>query len=92
VKTNFDKAPPLAKMFNDGSIDKPNLKGDLMQANSHNQAIPETVITAMETAVNAQLEALADYATPLTADDRRDLLKTGRTWRQDMEHKGVYDR
>jgi hypothetical protein len=48
-----------------------------MQANSHNQAIPEAVITAMETAVSAQLEALAPYATPLTAGDRRDLLKTG---------------
>jgi hypothetical protein len=48
-----------------------------MQANSHNQAIPETVITAMEAAVNAQLEALTSYATPLTADDRKNLLKTG---------------
>jgi hypothetical protein len=38
-------------MFNDGSIDKPNTKGDFMQANSHNHAIPETVITAAETAI-----------------------------------------
>jgi hypothetical protein len=47
-----------------------------MQANSHNHAIPETVITAAETAGNAQLETLAAYATPLTADDRHNLLKT----------------
>ncbi|MDR2784107.1 MAG: hypothetical protein LBB48_09790 [Treponema sp.] len=31
-----------------------------MQTNSHNQAIPEAVITA-ETAINAQLEVLAAY-------------------------------
>jgi hypothetical protein len=48
-----------------------------MQSNSHNQSIPETVITAAETAIDAQLQALAAYATPLTADDRRNLLKTG---------------
>ncbi|MDR0683527.1 MAG: hypothetical protein LBF83_00130 [Spirochaetaceae bacterium] len=48
-----------------------------MQANSHNQAIPETVIAAVEAAIDAQLQALATYATPLTADDRRNLLKTG---------------
>jgi hypothetical protein len=48
-----------------------------MQANSHNQAIPEATITAAETAIDAQLQALAAYASPLTADDRRNLLKTG---------------
>jgi hypothetical protein len=47
-----------------------------MQANSHNQTIPETVIAAVETAIDAQLQALAPYATPLTAEDRRNLLKT----------------
>jgi hypothetical protein len=52
-------------------------KGDPIQANSHNQAIPETVITAAETTINAQLQALTPFATPLTADDRRNLLKTG---------------
>jgi hypothetical protein len=52
-------------------------KGDFMQANSHNQAIPEAVITAAETAIDAQLQALAPYATPLTAEDRHNLLKTG---------------
>jgi hypothetical protein len=48
-----------------------------MQANSHNQAIPETVITAAETAIDAQLQAIIPYATPLTAEDRHSLLKTG---------------
>jgi hypothetical protein len=48
-----------------------------MQAHSHNQAIPETLITAAETAIDAQLQALAPYATPLTAEDRHNLLKTG---------------
>jgi hypothetical protein len=40
-------------MFNGDSTGQPDLKGDLVQANSHNQAIPEPVITAAETAVNA---------------------------------------
>jgi hypothetical protein len=48
-----------------------------MQANSHKQAIPEAVISAVETAIDLQLQALADYATPLTAEDRRALLKMG---------------
>jgi hypothetical protein len=48
-----------------------------MQANSHNQAIPESVISAAETTIDAQLQALTDYATPLTAEDRHNLLKTG---------------
>ena len=48
-----------------------------MHANSHNQAIPEAVITAAETAIDAQLQAIAAYATPLTAEDRHNLLKTG---------------
>jgi hypothetical protein len=48
-----------------------------MQANSHNQAIPEAVISAAEAAIDAQLQALAAYATPLTAEDRRVLLKMG---------------
>jgi hypothetical protein len=48
-----------------------------MQANSHNQAIPAAVISAAETAIDAQLQALAAYATPLTAEDRRVLLKMG---------------
>jgi hypothetical protein len=52
-------------------------KENLMQANSHNHAIPEAVISAAETALDAQLQALATYATPLTAEDRRTLLKMG---------------
>jgi hypothetical protein len=48
-----------------------------MQSNSHNQAIPQGVITAAENAIDAQLQALALYATPLTAEDRHNLLKTG---------------
>jgi hypothetical protein len=52
-------------------------QGDPMHANSHNQAIPEAVITAAETALDAQLQTLAAYATPLTAEDRHNLLKTG---------------
>jgi hypothetical protein len=48
-----------------------------MKANSHNQAIPEAVISAAETAIETQLQALAAYATPLTAEDRRALLKMG---------------
>ena len=48
-----------------------------MRPNSHSQAIPEAVITAAETAIGAQLQALAAYATPLTAEDRHNLLKTG---------------
>ncbi|MDR1325324.1 MAG: hypothetical protein LBK00_04725 [Treponema sp.] len=48
-----------------------------MQAHSHNQAIPETVVTAVETAIDAQLQAVVPYATPLTAEDRHNLLKTG---------------
>ena len=48
-----------------------------MQANSHNQAIPDGVITAAETALDAQLQSLGPYATPLTAEDRRSLLKMG---------------
>jgi hypothetical protein len=47
-------------MSGGGSMDKSNLKGCIMQTNSHNQAIPEAVITA-ETAINAQLEVLAAY-------------------------------
>jgi hypothetical protein len=48
-----------------------------MQANSHNQAIPDAVITAAEAALDAQIQALTPFATPLTAEDRRNLLKTG---------------
>jgi hypothetical protein len=48
-----------------------------MQANSHNQAIPDAVVAAAETAIDAQLQAFAPYATPLTAEDRHNLLKTG---------------
>ena len=44
-----------------------------MQTNSLNQAIPDAVITALD----AQLQALAPYAAPLTAEDRRSLLKMG---------------
>lgn len=48
-----------------------------MKANSHNQAITEIVISAAETALDAQLQALGPYATPLTAEDRHTLLKMG---------------
>lgn len=48
-----------------------------MHANSHTDFIPAAVITGVETALDAQLEALTSYSTPLTADDRRNLLKTG---------------
>jgi hypothetical protein len=48
-----------------------------MQANSHNQAIPDAVVARAETAIDAQLQVLAPYATPLTAEDRHNLLKTG---------------
>jgi hypothetical protein len=48
-----------------------------MQANSHNHAVPEAVISAAEAALDAQLQALAAYATPLTAEDRHVLLKMG---------------
>jgi hypothetical protein len=48
-----------------------------MKVNSHSQAIPEAVISAAETALEAQLQAIAAYATPLTPEDRRTLLKMG---------------
>lgn len=48
-----------------------------MQSNSHNQAVPDAVINAAEAAIDAQLQAIAPYATPLTAEDRRVLLKMG---------------
>jgi hypothetical protein len=48
-----------------------------MQANSHIQAIPEAAVTAAEAALDAQLQALAPFSTPLTAEDRQSLLKTG---------------
>ena len=48
-----------------------------MKANSHNQAITEIVISAAETALDAQFQALCPYATPLTAEDRHTLLKMG---------------
>ena len=48
-----------------------------MQSNSHSQAIPEAIISAAETAVTTQLQAITPYATPLTAEDRRTLLKMG---------------
>jgi hypothetical protein len=37
-----------------------------MKQDSHNQAIPEAVVSAAETAIDAQLQALTAYATPLT--------------------------
>jgi hypothetical protein len=48
-----------------------------MQANAHSQSIPDAVITAAEAALDAQLQAFAPYATPLTAEDRHNLLKMG---------------
>jgi hypothetical protein len=48
-----------------------------MQPNNHNKPVPDTVIAAAETALDAQLQAFASYATPLTPDDRRSLLKMG---------------
>ncbi|MDR1399451.1 MAG: hypothetical protein LBJ41_05980 [Treponema sp.] len=48
-----------------------------MKSKTHNQTIPEAVISAAETALDVQLQAIAPYATPLTAEDRRDLLKMG---------------
>jgi hypothetical protein len=47
-----------------------------MQSN-HHEAAPEGVISAAESALDAQLQALAPYATPLTAENRRNLLKMG---------------
>jgi hypothetical protein len=48
-----------------------------MPSKNHNQSIPKDVITAAEAAIDAQLKALTAYATPLTSDDRHNLLKTG---------------
>jgi hypothetical protein len=48
-----------------------------MQIDSHRYAIPEAVISAAETSLDTQLQALTAYATPLTAEDRRTLLKMG---------------
>ena len=48
-----------------------------MQSNTHNQAVPEAVINVAETSIEAQLQAIGSYATPLTAEDRRTLLKMG---------------
>jgi hypothetical protein len=48
-----------------------------MHSNNHSTAIPDAVISAAETAIDAQLQALDHYAAPLTADERRNLLKTG---------------
>jgi hypothetical protein len=48
-----------------------------MQAHSHNQSIPEVIISAAESSLDAQLQAITTYATPLTAKDRRAILKMG---------------
>ena len=48
-----------------------------MQSNTHSQAIPEAIISSAETAITTQLQAISPYATPLTAEDRRNLLKMG---------------
>jgi hypothetical protein len=48
-----------------------------MLSNTHSQSVPDAVISAAETAIDAQLQAIGPYATPLTAEDRRTLLKMG---------------
>jgi hypothetical protein len=48
-----------------------------MYNNKHNQSIPEAVITAADTALDAQLQALLPFNTPLTAADRQSILKMG---------------
>jgi hypothetical protein len=48
-----------------------------MKENQHNQAIPPSAVQAAEAALDAQLQALSAYASPLTPEERQTMLKLG---------------
>lgn len=48
-----------------------------MKNDTHSQSVPEAVITAATAKLDEVLTALKEYATPLIAAERRELLKMG---------------